>query len=170
LANINLREVHGKIGRYLDYSNDPETEGKLACMMDNINRYIRWAFCRDSNNLTDEFIKDIWFNGHISEFHKLVSMGSYSGEYKDRADYDYYFFIRLGDKLNLSKSEDVKTLFMLGLPYSGYSNFAKDIVEKIMNECPECYEILEYSLNNEMIKCMPTVYACLKAYHNIEGD
>lgn len=169
LSKLDYNHLYSNTGVFRKstrYSKD--TLGNICCNSEHLNYFFRRVFCLDSKYLTDDFLREVWFEGHLKEFLKLVPLHTYSGYFMDTEEYCHFFFKRLKNELNFGKKEDVEKLFMLVLPYGTLGAFGKSILDKIRLECPNCYKILDYTLEGDFSKNIGIIYDCLRAYYGIE--
>lgn len=110
--------------------------------------FIQSYFCQNSENMTDEFIRDLWYNEeHYSAFCYFTDYHNFSGAFKEPNDYSFFFFEKLKDSINFGNIDDLKLFFRLNGNYYTKSKMFISFYEKFKNECIDCYTIL-----NDFIK------------------
>ena len=133
-----------------------------------VMNFIQTYFCQMGDSLTDEQIRDLWFNKeHYYAFCFFTDYHHFSGAFHGQDDYSYFFFNRLKDTLNFANIEDLKLVYRLKWNNRVKSKLYTEFYEKFKNECPECYNILNTFIGGKVEGQEGDIADFIKLYYEI---
>lgn len=137
-------------------------------ILKDIMSFIQGYFCQNSDKLSDEFIKDLWFDKeHYLAFCHFTNYHNFSGAFKDQDAYSYFFFDRIKDDMNFNNLTDLKLFFRLQGNYYTKSKMFTSFYEKFQNECSECYNILNNFMKGKIEGQERDIIEFIKLYYQI---
>jgi hypothetical protein len=133
-----------------------------------VMNFIQTYFCQMGDSLTDEQIRDLWFDKeHYYAFCFFTDYHHFSGAFHGQDDYSYFFFNRLKDTLNFANIEDLKLVYRLKWNNRVKSKLYTEFYEKFKNECPECYNILNTFIGGKVEGQEGDIADFIKLYYEI---
>jgi hypothetical protein len=134
-----------------------------------VMNFIQTYFCQMSDSLTDEQIKDLWFDEeHYYAFCFFIDYHHFSGAFHGQDDYSYFFFNRLKDSLDFSNIEDLSLFFRLKGNYYTKSQMFTSFYDKFKIECLECYSILNTFIKGKIDGQERDIIQFIKLYYCID--
>lgn len=133
-----------------------------------ITDFIMSYFCQNYKSITNNQIKDLWFNKENYEaFCYFTDYNLWAGLFRNQGDYAEFFFKRLKDEINFGKKQDLELFFRLKSSLSINNPYFKAFYEKLEKDCSDCYNFVNEFIDGKVEKNEKDIIAFVKTYYNI---